>query len=169
MVQLSSNFSSLLGSWIIPWVRMKFLCGLLYKKIVKIELFIKCINSLIQTVKETSVTRILIFPTDVPHVIETASNCLANFGISNGRRYMWNDRYYVLRYHNEQIYKQEVLGRSKALPKLNNNHIYLTSYSIMAVEVLSKSATCFLRKFELLETTGTAKYCEMMDNLFWLS
>lgn len=169
MVQLSSNFSSLLGSCIIPWVRMKLLCGLLYKKIAKIELFIKCINSLIQTVKETSVTRIVIFPTDVPHVIETTSNCLANFDISNDRRYMWNDRYYVLQYHNEQIYKLEVLGRSKALPKLNNNHIYLTSYSIMAVEVLSKSITCFLRKFELLETTGTAKYCEMMDNLFWLS
>ena len=58
----------------------------------------------------------------------------------------------------------------KLLPKLQRDHIFLTLYSRMnvqlAVKVLSKSVANILRNYYPCETHKTAEFCEMMNNFF---
>lgn len=56
------------------------------------------------------------------------------------------------------------------LPKLTNNHIMLTPYSLMrvrlAAQILSNSVGICLNEFGPPEAAGTAKFCIMMDTFF---
>ena len=56
------------------------------------------------------------------------------------------------------------------LPKITTDHVNLTSYSVMrvnlAAQVLSSTMASVLQKFDPPEAGGTAKFCEMMDKFF---
>ena len=56
------------------------------------------------------------------------------------------------------------------LPKITTDHVNLTSYSVMrvnlAAQVLSSTMANVLKAFGPPDTAGTAKFCEMMDKFF---
>ena len=58
----------------------------------------------------------------------------------------------------------------KLLPCITSDHVRLTSYSVMkvnlAAQVLSSTMAAVLTKFGALEVSAIAKYCSMMDKFF---
>ena len=72
--------------------------------------------------------------------------------------------------HIAQLYYQDIDNGLKLLPKLTYEHINLSSYSIMrvnlAAQVLSSSVAKVLRAFGSPEAAATSKLCEMVDNFF---
>ena len=83
---------------------------------------------------------------------------------------MWNDGFYILWTHISDFYHQDLECGLKMLPKLTNDHINLTPYSVMrvrlAAQVLSETVGSVLNSFGSPDVTGTAKFCTMMDKFF---
>ena len=115
--------------------------------------------------------RYIYFFADVPHLIKTARNCLSNSGSGRATRYMWNSGFFILWSHISQIYDEQLQSGLKFVPKLTSDHIYLTPYSVMrvnlAAQVLSDTVGNVLRQFGPPEATGTANFCLMMDKFFY--
>ena len=51
---------------------------------------------------------IYIFFSDVPHLMKTARNCLANSGAGQATRYMWNNGYFIIMNHIADLYYENV-------------------------------------------------------------
>ena len=85
-------------------------------------------------------------------------------------RYMWKDGQYLLWQHITEIFYQDVDNGLKLLPRLSYEHVNLTPYSVMrvnlAAQVLSASVAAVLKTFGPPETAATAKLCEMVDSFF---
>ena len=68
------------------------------------------------------------------------------------------------------MFYQDIDSGLKLLPRLTYDHIHLTSYSVMrvnlAAQVLSASVATVLKAFGPPEEAATAKLCEMMDSFF---
>ena len=83
---------------------------------------------------------------------------------------MWNDGQYLLWQHITEIFYQEVANGLKLLPRLSYEHVNLTPYSVMrvnlAAQVLSASFAAVLQTFGPPETAATAKLCKMVDGFF---
>lgn len=83
---------------------------------------------------------------------------------------MWNDGLFILWQHIAQLFYQDIESGLKLLPKLTYDHINVTSFSAMrvnlAAQVLSASVAAVLRSFSPPDTAGTAKLCEMVDSFF---
>ena len=83
---------------------------------------------------------------------------------------MWNNGNYILWQHISQLFYQDIDSGLKLLPRLTYDHIHLTSYSVMrvnlAAQVLSASVAAVLKEFGPPEAVETAKLCEMMDAFF---
>lgn len=83
---------------------------------------------------------------------------------------MWNNGDYILWQHISQLFYQDIDSGLKLLPKLTYDHIHLSSYSVMrvnlAAQVLSASVAAVLKEFGPPEAVETAKLCEMMDAFF---
>ena len=109
------------------------------------------------------------FVSDAPHLIKTTRNCLYHSSSCTCSRYMWNDGQFMFQ-HIAQLYYQDIDHCLKLLPKLTYEHINLSSYSIMrvnlAAQVLSCSVARVLRAFGPPEAAATSKLCEMVDNFF---
>ena len=114
--------------------------------------------------------RFLYFFSDAPHLVKTTRNCLSHSGSGTCSRYMWNNGNYILWQHISQLFYQDIDSGLKLLPKLTYDHIHLTSYSVMrvnlATQVLSASVAAVLKEFGPPEAVETAKLCEMMDAFF---
>lgn len=114
--------------------------------------------------------RFIYFFSDAPHLVKTTRNCLYHSGAGHCTRYMWNDGSFILWQHIAQLYYQDIDSGLKLLPKLTYDHINLSSYSIMrvnlAAQVLSSSVAAVLKSFGPPEAAGTAKLCEMVDGFF---
>lgn len=114
--------------------------------------------------------RFLYFISDAPHLIKTTRNCLLHSGSGTCTRYMWNDGLFILWQHITQLYYQDIDNGLKLLPKLTYDHINLSSYSIMrvdlAAQVLSASVAAVLQSFGPQESAATSKLCEMIDSFF---
>lgn len=114
--------------------------------------------------------RFIYFFSDTPHLLKTTRNCLYHSGSGTCTRYMWNDGHYLLWQHIAQLFYQDVENGLKLLPRLTFDHIKLSSYSTMrvnlAAQVLSASVAAVLKAFSPPETAGTAKLCEMVDSFF---
>ena len=58
----------------------------------------------------------------------------------------------------------------RLLPKITSDHINLTPYSVMhvnlAAQVISASMAAALKRFGLPEAAATAKFCEMVNMFF---
>ena len=83
---------------------------------------------------------------------------------------MWNDGQYILWQHITQLFYEDAENGLKLLPTLTQDHIKLNSYSVMrvnvAAQVLSATVSAVLTTFGSLESSGTAKLCEMVDSFF---
>ena len=77
---------------------------------------------------------------------------------------------YILWSHISDFYYQDLDNGFKMLPKLTNDHIKFTPYSLMrvrlAAQILSNSVGICLNEFGPPEAVGTAKFCIMMDKFF---
>ena len=111
-------------------------------------------------------SRYIYFFADVPHLIKTARNCLSNSGSGCATQYMWNSGFFILWSHISQIYDEQLQSGLKFVPKLTSDHINLTPYSVMrvnlAVQVLSDTVGNVLNQFGPAEAEGTANFCLMM-------
>ncbi|XP_068737221.1 uncharacterized protein [Montipora capricornis] len=83
---------------------------------------------------------------------------------------MWNAGQYILWNHITEMFFQDLDNGLKLLPRLTYEHINLTSYSVMrvnlAAQVLSESMAAVLKTFGPPEAAGTARLCEMVDQFF---
>ena len=68
------------------------------------------------------------------------------------------------------MFYQDVDSGLKLLPKITYDHINLTSYSVMrvnlAAQVLSATMAAVLKTFGPAEAAATSKFCEMVDGFF---
>ena len=89
--------------------------------------------------------RFIRFIWDVPHLIKTARNCLSSSGSNRCTRYMWNDGMYIIWNHIADIFYEDRECGLHILPKPPNEHVKLTPYSIMnvnlATQVLSSTVS----------------------------
>ena len=114
--------------------------------------------------------RYIYFFADTPHLIKTARNCLSNSGSGRATRYMWNSGFFILWSHITQLYDEQLECGLKLAPKLSSDHVNLTPYSVMrvnlAAQVLSDTVGNVLKQFMQPEAEGTANFCLMMDKFF---
>ena len=115
-------------------------------------------------------SRFIFFFEDSPHLMKTARNCLYNPGSGSHSRLMWNDGQYLVFRHIADLFYSDQEFALHTLPKLTLDHIVLTSYSKMkvnlAVQALCKSVALALRESGKEDVTGTAEFCDMMNGNF---
>ena len=103
-------------------------------------------------------------------LLKLPETVLSNSGSGRATRYMWNSGFFILWSHISKIYDEQLQSGLKFVPKLTSDHIYLTPYSVMrvnlAAQVLSDTVGNVLRQFGPPEATGTANFCLMMDKFF---
>ena len=85
-----------------------------------------------------------------------------------GTRELWNGNPILWR-HISQVVHDDSNRSLKLLPKLSQNHIFLTSYSSMTVsyatQILSSSMANVIQNY-YPEFQETATYCQLMDSFF---
>ena len=123
-----------------------------------------------RTVNLYSSDRSIYFFSDAPHLVKTARNCLYNSGFGLSTRYMWNDGDFIIWQHIIQLYNDDLENGLKLLPRITSDHIRLTSYSVMrvnlAAQILSSTVSSVLQNFGSPGSSGTSKYCQMFDQFF---
>ena len=113
--------------------------------------------------------RNIYFFSDAPHLMKTTRNCSANSGSGQCKRYMRNNGKNILWTHLSRMFYDELaIGGLKVLPKITQQHIQLTPYSVMTVkyatQVLSKTVAVALSTFGADDTKETATFCTLMDS-----
>ena len=88
--------------------------------------------------------RYIYFISDPPHLIKTARNCLSISLAGRCTRSMWNNEHVITWNHISKLFYNELDdGGLHLLPKITNEHISLTPFSVMnvrlAAQVLSES------------------------------
>lgn len=114
--------------------------------------------------------RYIYFISDPPHLIKTARNCLANSMAGRCTRSMWNNGKYLTWNHISKLFFDDLDCGVHLVPKITNNHIKLTPFSVMnvrlAAQVLSESVFHALQTYGPPEAEATATFCMMMDKFF---
>ena len=87
--------------------------------------------------------RFIYFFSDVPHLIKTSCNCLANSGAGRATRFMWNNGLHILWSHISQLYYDDLDCGLKLVNKLTSDHINLYSYHTIFCHASSFSCTSF--------------------------
>ena len=127
-------------------------------------------NVVYRTINLYSPDRFIYFFADGPHLIKTARNCLYHSGSGRCTRYMWNNGHYLIWEHIAKILHDELANGVKCTTKITPNHVQLNSFSCMnvklAAQVLSATTSTLLNTYYGQETTGTANFCEYMNNFF---
>eukprot|EP00794_Sanderia_malayensis_P002699 gene2699-3120_t len=114
--------------------------------------------------------RYIYFLSDVPHLLKTARNCLRNSFAGSCTRGMWNNGDLLTWNHISKLFHDDLDCGLHLVPKLTNDHINLSSFSVMnvrlAAQVLSESVSQALQTFGPPEAGATALYCQMFDKFF---
>ena len=83
---------------------------------------------------------------------------------------MWNNGKYLLWQHTARRYFMDAERLLQVLPKITYDHISLTQYSVMkvdlAAQILSSTMASVLTHHGGNELSGTSKYCEKIDQFF---
>lgn len=112
--------------------------------------------------------RYIYFFSDVPHLIKTVRNNLFRSGFGK-TSLLWNDGKYLLWQHIAGAYRADK-ERHLSRTKLTNEHISLTSHSMMnvrlAAQVLSRSVGLVIQNYGGDESSETAKFILLMDRFF---
>ena len=110
------------------------------------------------------------FFADAPHLVKTVRNCLYHSGSGRGTRYMWNNGFFLLRSHIARLYYEDLKSGLKFVNKLTSDHINLTYYSVMrvnlAAQVLSETVGNVLNNFGPEEAEGTGQFCIIIHKFF---
>ena len=118
----------------------------------------------------TKEMRFIYFFADAPHLIKTVQNCLYHSGSGRGARYMWSNGFFLLWSHIARLYYEDLESGLKLVNKLTSDHINLTSYSVMrvnlAAQLLSETVGNVLNNFGPEEAEGTEQFCIMIDKFF---
>ena len=119
---------------------------------------------------QTKELRFIYFFADAPHLVKTVRNCLYHSGSGRGTRYIWNNGFFLLRSHIARLYYEDLESGLKFVNKLTSDHINLTYYSVMrvnlAAQVLSETVGKVLNNFGPEEAEGTGQFCITMDKFF---
>ena len=111
--------------------------------------------------------RFISFFPDACHLIKTARNCLYNSVSSSRSHLMWNNGSYLLFRHIADLFYSNQEFALHVLPKLSLDHIVLTPYSKMkvnlATQVLSRSVAIALEESCDKEVLGTAQFCRTIS------
>ena len=118
----------------------------------------------------TKEMRFIYFIADFSHLMKTARNCLFYSGSGRGTRYMWNNGFFLLWSDIARICDEDLESGLKLVNKLTSDHINLTSYSVMrvnlAAQVLSETVGNVLNSFGPEEAAGTGRFYLMIDKFF---
>ena len=118
----------------------------------------------------TDEKRDVFFFSDAPHLVKTLRNNLANSGSGLNTRLLWNNSYYLLWKHVSDCYEKDCIGQVRKLPKVTNEHISLTSYSVMrvnlAAQVMSSSVSKVMLAYNPFEALETARFIGLVDKFF---
>ena len=83
---------------------------------------------------------------------------------------MWNNGSPLLWNHISDMFYSDLEHGLRLLPRITTDHINLTSYSVMrvnlAAQVLSSSMASVLKSFGPPDAVATAEFCEKMDKFF---
>ena len=79
---------------------------------------------------------------------------------------MWKDNQNIVWQHIECAFYQNLEDSCKLLPQLTQDHINLTSYSKMNVQVLSRSVSNVFNDWGPAGAKETPKFCRMIDSFF---
>ena len=122
-----------------------------------------------KTINIFTLAELYIFFSDVPHLTKTCTNCL--YHSSTGRpRYLWKNGKHLIWGHISNMYQLDLDCGLHLAPKLATDHIALTSYSTMhvelAVQILSNYVSTALKHYMSEEASETAMLCSMMNKFF---
>ena len=92
-----------------------------------------------RTINLHAKNRFIYFVNDPPHLVQTARSCLYHSGDGKQTRYMWNDGKYLLWQHITRMYFMDAESPLKVLPKITYDHISLTPYSVMRVDLAAQN------------------------------
>ena len=85
-------------------------------------------------------------------------------------RSTWNDGKFLTWKHISKLFTDDLDCGLHLVPKITNDHIRLTPFSVMnvrlATQVLSESVFKALQTFGPSEESATALYCHMFDRFF---
>jgi len=130
-----------------------------------------CIDSPVvyRTINLFGRDRFVYFFADAPHLMKTLRNAVYHSREhGKGTRELWNGNQILWR-HISQVVQDDLNRGLKLLPKLSQNHIYLTSYSSMTVsyatQILSSSMANVMNHY-YPEFKDTATYCQLTDGFF---
>ena len=115
--------------------------------------------------------RSIYFISDVPHLIKTARNCMANSGSHRNSRKLWNAGKDILWIHVVNLYKEHIEPYLYVkCHKLTRQHVNLTSFSQMkvntAAQVLSATVAKELKDKYGDRVAGTVEFIEHMNHFF---
>ncbi|XP_022786484.1 uncharacterized protein LOC111326694 isoform X1 [Stylophora pistillata] len=115
-----------------------------------------------RTVNLYAPNRFIYIFSDAAHLIKTTRNCVYSSGHGTCTQYMWNDGHCILWQHFIQLFHQDLDNGPKLLPRLTYDHIKLSAYSTMrvnlAVQILSVSVANVLKSFGPPDTIATSKF-----------
>ena len=104
----------------------------------------------------TDEQRYIYFMSDPPHLLKTARNNLASSGSGSNTRRLWNNGKDLLWKHIIDLYETDRKNMPRTMPKLTNEHVYLTSYSKMrvnlATQILSETVSKVMMAYSPPET-----------------
>lgn len=100
-------------------------------------------NIVYKTKNLFSLGRWIWFFADAPHLVKTSRNCLLNSGSGINSRLMWNDGQFLLWKHISDLYYSDLELGLHQLPKLTTEHIVLTPYSKMKVNLAAQVGLLF--------------------------
>lgn len=123
-----------------------------------------------RTINLFAPSRYIYFFSDAPHLLKTARNCLYGSGTGRHPRLMWNSKYMIWD-HIAKLYYADLEQGLHQLPKLTVDHINLTSFSKMkvnlAAQTLSNTMCLALhRHYPEGDAEETARFCEMVNKFF---
>eukprot|EP00795_Rhopilema_esculentum_P017480 gene17480-9089_t len=105
---------------------------------------------------------------DPPHLIKTVRNNLASSGFDK-KRLLWNGKEMTWS-HISSLFESDRQSEVRKLHKLRHEHIYLTSYSKMrvnlAAQVMSETVGKVMHEYGSPDSSETAKMILMMDKFF---
>ncbi len=139
----------------------------LHAALVEKEFSVDVVN---RTINLFAPTRYIYFFSDAPHLLKTSRNCLFNSGTGKHSRLMWNGDYMMWK-HISALYHADLEQGLHQLPKITPDHINLTSFSKMKVnlsaQVLSNTMALALQRFfPDGDAEQTARFCEMVNKFF---
>jgi hypothetical protein len=115
--------------------------------------------------------RYIYFISDPSHLIKTVCNCLSNSLAGRCTHSMWNNEHFITWNHISKLFYNDLDdGGLHLLPKITNEHISLTPFSVMnvrlAAQVLSQSVFQAFATYGTRAEMGTAVFCQMFDKFF---